>query len=184
MGEDLSEIVLRTAELRMLTEPADAEKTGTDISAEPKNKAEQKKGTVASEEPAPIYSTILRRLKNPRIWIWEIVIVAVAVLLVVYYPNQNANRNVAPSGNAERNIAMAAKPEEKPTSSPQSSMRAAPSPAAVKQMEPLDVKMVRGKRSDTTGGSGFTLADKHPAAPDASTLAEKRPAAPDGVCTG
>jgi hypothetical protein len=50
VGEDLSEIVLRTAELRMLTEPADTEKTGTDTSTEPKNEEEQKMGTGASTE--------------------------------------------------------------------------------------------------------------------------------------
>ncbi len=87
MGEDLSDIVLRTAELRMLTEAADGETAGTCASEEQIHEEKI--------EPAPVYSTILRRLKIPRMWVWEIVIVAVAVLLVVYYPNQNANRNAA-----------------------------------------------------------------------------------------
>ena len=188
VGEDLSDIVLRTAELRMLTEPADGEKTGADASTEQKHEEKQEKGTGPLEEPVPIYSTILRRMKNPRMWVWEIVIVAVAVMLVVYHPNQNADRNAARSGNVERNIAMATKPEEKPASSPQSSMRVAPSPATVEMKESLDVQIVRGKRSGTSGGSGSALAvpvapSEHSVAPDVSALVEKKPVATDGVAS-
>ncbi len=177
VGEDLSDVVLRSAELRMRTEPADGEKTGTEASAETKHEEKQKIGTGASIEPVPVYSTILRRLKNPRMWVWEIVIVAVAVMLLVYYPSQNANRNVAPSGSAERNIAMANKAEGKPASQPQSSMRAAPSPATVEMKEALDVQIVRGKRPGRAGQSESPLAGKQPAAPDVSALAEKQPPA-------
>jgi hypothetical protein len=194
VGENLSEIVLRTAKLRMLTEPSDGEKTGADASATPIDEEQQKMGTDASTEPAPVYSTILRRMKNPRIWVWEIVIVAVAVMLVVYHPNQIADRNVAPSGNADRNIAMANKAGEKPASPPESSMRAAPSPATVEMKESLDVQIVRGKRSGTAEGSGSALAGKQSAAAGTSALAEpvapgfsapseKQPAAIDGVAS-
>jgi hypothetical protein len=150
LGEDLSENVLRIAERRMLTE-----KMGTGSAEVP---------VPIFSKPAPIFSTILRRLKNPRVWVWEIVIVAVAVLLVVYYPDQNANRNVAAPGNAERNIAMVSKPEVKPTSSDRSSMRAAPSPTAVEQIEALDVQIAGKKPLDASGRSGVTPADKQPVA--------------------
>ncbi len=167
LGEDLSEIVLRMAERRMLTEPADTE-------------IEEKMGTGSAEvpvpmlsEPGPIYSTILRRLKNPRIWVWEIVIVAVAVLLVVYYPNRNANLNAPQPGNAERNIAMATKPAEKQASSEHGGIPAAPAPATVNQEESLGVQIVRGKQSDTSGQSGFAVSGKQPKAPDEAPASRK-----------
>jgi hypothetical protein len=191
VGEDLSDIVLRTAELRMASKSADGEKTRTDASTETMHEEKQKMGTDASTEPVPVYSTIIRRLKNPRIWVWEIVVVAVAVMLLVYNPNQNADRNAAPSGNVDRNIAMASKPEEKPASPPESSMRAAASPAAVEMKESLDVQIIRGKRPDTAKGSGSALAEpvahgapalagKQSVATGTSTLAEKQQVATDG----
>jgi hypothetical protein len=147
LGEDLSENVLRIAERRMLTE-----KMGTDPLSKP---------VPMFSKPAPIYSTILRRLKNPRVWVWEIVIVAVAVLLVVYYPNQNANRNVAAPGNAERNIAMASKPEVKPTIIERTSdKRAVQSPDFADRHEPSALRKSGDEAGKTDASWGLKSPEK------------------------
>ncbi len=188
LGEDLSESVLKIAQRRMSSEPIAA--------------------AVAAETPAvPLSKTIMRRLNNPRIWIWEAIIVAVAILLMVYNPN----RNVPPAGRAERNIAMAPKAEEKPAAGMRNShalaaktaeqpeagekpysdvegpsMRAAPSPAAVEHIEALDVQIVRKKPSDTSGQSGLSSTENQPAAQGKTAgLAgtEKQPIAPAAAPT-
>ena len=151
LDEDLSESVLRIAQRRMLNEAAEKrepEKIGAGAEPEPEVLA----------APAPVYSTVLRRLKNPRMWMWEIVIAAVAVLLMVYYPGSNPNGQ--PAGKAERNIAMAAKPEEKQNSSAPGGTRAAPATAAPEPKGSLDALIINGKQPDTSALSGVAPADK------------------------
>jgi hypothetical protein len=101
LDENISEKVMQTAKKRMSIQASDGEEKGQGLETGP------------LAEPTPVFSTVLRRLKNPRIWVWEIVVVAVAVLLIVYYPNQQADRNLVAPGNAERTIALAAKPDTK-----------------------------------------------------------------------
>ncbi|MGD0516438.1 MAG: zf-HC2 domain-containing protein [Thermoguttaceae bacterium] len=173
LGEDLSENVLRIAERRRLTE-----KMGTGSAEVP---------VPIFSEPSPIYSTILRRLKNPRLWVWEIVIVAVAVLLMVYYPNQNANRNVAAPGNAERNIAMASKPEVKQTITERTSdKRAVQSPDLGDRNELSALRKSGGEagKTDALGrleGVEKPAEGKSAAAPERSALDRADLAKKDGV---
>ena len=95
-----------------------------------------------SDFSEPLSKRIFRRLKNPRIWVWQAVIVAVVVLLMVYNPDRNLNQNAAPKGDADRSIAMTTKSGDTAPSSEPTSFRAAPSPATV-EMDALDVKIVR-----------------------------------------
>ncbi len=87
LGEDLSESVLRIV----------GEKAVPVFSS--------------SETPVvPLSKTVLRRLKNPRIWAWPVVMVVVALLLVLYNPQQKAPP--LPGGPAQREVAMVNKGEE------------------------------------------------------------------------
>lgn len=149
LGVDLSEDVLRIGKRRMLTEPAD-EKTET-------------MGSDALQEPAPIFS--LRRLKNPRIWVWQIAIVAAVLLLLVYNPD----RNVPPAGKAERNIAMAPKPEEKGTSVEPPSIQAARSFVVEDQKEKSAALSESEGTIETSRESGIAQADKQAVAHDMPT---------------
>ncbi|MGD0653738.1 MAG: zf-HC2 domain-containing protein [Thermoguttaceae bacterium] len=176
LGEDLSENVLRIAQRRISTE-----KMGTSSAGAP--------ASIISE-PVPIFSTILRRLKNPRLWVWEIVIVAVAVLLMVYYPNQNANRNVAAPGNAERSIAMASKPEVKPTITERTSdKRAVQSPDFADRNEPSALRKSgeEAGKTDATGrleGVEKPAEGKSAAAPERPALDRVELAKKEGVTSG
>jgi len=164
---DLSESVVRIAQRRMLTEPADT-KTGTGA-------------LPASDVPE---KTILRRLKNPRIWVWEAVIVAVVVLLLIYNPNRDGPQG----GHAERNIAMAPKGEEKQSSYEPPNMQAAQPPAmAGRNRETAlrnapDLKAPLDKIAESRQ-SGSALADKQPvisgAALSVAPGPDKQPVAPD-----
>ncbi len=160
LGEDLSESVLRIAQRRMLTEPGE-------------NATPEKTGAASAPQPVPVYSTILRRLKNPRVWVWEIVIAAVAVLLIVYYPGQNADRNGPAPGNKERNIAMAAKPEETQAPQEPGELLSAPAPATVEMKRSPNVQITRSGRSDTSVSSEVAPAEKQAKALDETTVAGK-----------
>ena len=147
LGEDLSGSVLLIAQRRKSAESAERtepDETEKDAMAEPK----------ASVEPSPIYSTIFRRLKNPRLWAWEIVIAAVAVLLMVYYPGRNADSGRQAS--ADRSIAMTTKPSGEPAASPSSEIRAAPAfvtpaSAAAQQKESVNLVGSVGVQATTPG---------------------------------
>jgi anti-sigma factor RsiW len=129
LGEDLSESVLEIAQRRKQAGSATEPKPEKSADA-----AEREQKITA--EPTPVYSTILRRLKNPRLWAWEIVIAVVAILLMVYYPGRNAGGGRQAGADADRSIAMAAKPAAEQAPSDAGEIRAAPSSAATASASP------------------------------------------------
>ena len=166
LGEDISESVLRIAERRMLTEPAEMDTLGPDISDE--------SGPMPSDLE-PLSKVILRRLKNPRMWAWQGVIVAVAILLLMYYPNQNQNGPAA--DNAERTIAMNVSEEDESNAARETpSMQAAPPLDMADQNHAVALdKAAKDTRNESVGFGGMGKT----AAKSGSAFVSKKPA--DGI---
>jgi hypothetical protein len=102
LGVNLTESVLRDAEHRMLTESTDTDDLSNNIEPGVGSEAD----TSFSE---PLRKRLIRRMKNPRVWVWEAVIVAVVLLLMVYNPNQDQNQKAQPIANHDQSIAMTTK---------------------------------------------------------------------------
>jgi hypothetical protein len=159
LGKDFCESVLQTVEKRKIL--------GTDKSAS----VAQESGPVFSE---PLPKTILRRLSNPRVLVWETLIVAVAVLLMVYNPNQN----VPPGDQAQRQIAMGPKLEEQLKEVNESpSFRAVRDGVSADRTEESARLKDHAAKMDGSRRAGAALTDSEPEimGKSMSSLADKQP---------
>ncbi len=161
LEEDLSQQVLRIAERRMLTEPAEAEPEDESLRG-----------------PPPAWRGILRRAFRPRVLIWPAVAAAAAVLLMVTHPERLLPERKDRAQPTVASTAEAGGGESAATHSLRSAAPKAPAPAEAPARREADLAVrSAGGRADES--SAERVAEKPaPSAGAAKMVARDQPEAP------